>query len=105
MSTVKTLNSGNFDAETNGRICLLDFWATWCGPCKMFAPILEETAAELSDDILVGKIDVDQNTELAVRFGVRSIPSIFILKNGEIVKSFMGVQSKETLLAELKKLV
>ncbi len=71
----------------------------------MFAPILEETAAELSDDILVGKIDVDQNTELAVRFGVRSIPSIFILKNGEIVKSFMGVQSKETLLAELKKLV
>ncbi len=105
MSTVKTLNAENFDAETKGKVCLLDFWATWCGPCKMFAPILEETAAELSDDILVGKIDVDQNTELAVRFGVRSIPSIFIMKNGEIVKSFMGVQTKETLLAELKKLL
>ncbi len=101
MSTIKILDSKNFDAETKGKICLLDFWATWCGPCKMFAPVLEETAAALPDDILVGKIDVDQNTDLAVRFAVRSIPSIFIMKDGEVVKSFMGVQSKETLLAAL----
>ena len=67
----------------------------------MFAPILEETAADLPDDVLVGKIDVDQFPALAARFGVRSIPSIFIVKDGKIVRSFMGVQTKETLLNAL----
>ncbi len=105
MSAVKTLTSGNFEAETKGRICLLDFWATWCAPCKAFAPVLEEAAAELGEDILVGKINVDEDTDLAVRFGIRAIPAVFILKDGEIVKSFVGVQSKERLLDELKKLV
>lgn len=77
---------------------LVDFWATWCGPCQMFAPILDETAAALPEDILVAKIDVDQNPALAIKFGVRSIPSIFLVKDGKVVKSFMGVQTKETLL-------
>lgn len=101
MSTIKNLTDADFDAETQGKLCLLDFWATWCGPCKMFAPILEETAADLPDDVLVGKIDVDQFPALAARFGVRSIPSIFIVKDGKIVRSFMGVQTKETLLNAL----
>ncbi len=101
MSTIKNLTDADFDAETQGKLCLLDFWATWCGPCKMFTPILEETAADLPDDVLVGKIDVDQFPALAARFGVRSIPSIFIVKDGKIVRSFMGVQTKETLLNAL----
>ena len=101
MSTIKNLTDADFDAETQGKLCLLDFWATWCGPCKMFTPILEETAANLPDDVLVGKIDVDQFPALAARFGVRSIPSIFIVKDGKIVRSFMGVQTKETLLNAL----
>ena len=69
---------------------------TFCS--QMFAPILDETAADLPDDVVVAKIDVDQNPGLAVKFGVRSIPSIFIVKDGKVVKSFMGVQTKETLL-------
>lgn len=101
MSTIKNLTDADFDAETQGKLCLLDFWATWCGPCKMFTPILEETAADLPDDVLVGKIDVDQFPALAARFGVRSIPSIFIVRDGKIVRSFMGVQTKETLLNAL----
>lgn len=101
MSTIKNLTDADFDSETQGKLCLLDFWATWCGPCKMFTPILEETAADLPDDVLVGKIDVDQFPALAARFGVRSIPSIFIVKDGKIVRSFMGVQTKETLLNAL----
>ena len=98
MSEIKHLTEADFEKETAGKVCLLDFWATGCGPCQMFAPILDETAADLPDDVVVAKIDVDQNPGLAVKFGVRSIPSIFIMKDGKVVKSFMGVQTKETLL-------
>lgn len=102
MSQVKHLTNADFDAETAGKLCLLDFWAQWCGPCKMFAPILDEIAAALPDNVLVGKIDVDENTDLAIRFGVRSIPSIFIVKDGKILKSFVGVQDKARLLKEME---
>ncbi|MBR4883815.1 MAG: thioredoxin [Lentisphaeria bacterium] len=104
MSEIKHLTEADFEKETAEKVCLLDFWATWCGPCQMFAPILDETAAALPDDILVAKIDVDQNPGLAIKFGVRSIPSIFIVKDGKVVKSFMGVQTKDTLLDAIRAL-
>lgn len=76
---------------------LIDFWATWCGPCKMIAPIVEEIAAEL-DDIIVGKIDVDQEMELAMQFGITSIPTLVLMKNGEVAATMVGYRPKADIL-------
>ena len=79
---------------------LLDFWATWCGPCKMIAPIVEQIAQE-RPDITVGKIDVDQEMDLAVRFRIVSIPTLIVMKNGEVAATSVGYQSKADILALL----
>ena len=79
---------------------LLDFWAVWCGPCKMIAPIVEQIADERSD-ITVGKVDVDQEMELAVKFGITSIPTLIVLKNGEVSATSVGYRSKADILALL----
>ncbi len=76
---------------------LIDFWATWCGPCKMIAPIVEEIAAE-RDDIIVGKIDVDQEMELAMQFRVTSIPTLVLMKNGEVAATMVGYRPKADIL-------
>ena len=76
---------------------LIDFWATWCGPCKMIAPIVEEIAAQ-RDDIVVGKIDVDQEMELAVQFGITSIPTLIVMKNGEKAATMVGYRPKADIL-------
>ena len=76
---------------------LLDFWATWCGPCRMVAPIVEEIAAQ-RDDILVGKINVDEEMELAVQFGIISIPTLVVMKGGEIVNKAVGYMPKAEIL-------
>ena len=76
---------------------LIDFWATWCGPCKMIAPIVEEIAAE-RDDISVGKIDVDQEMELAMQFGITSIPTLVLMKSGEVAATMVGYRPKADIL-------
>ena len=94
------LNKENFDEPIASGTVLVDFWASWCGPCKMIAPIVEEIAAE-RPDITVGKVNVDEEMDLARRFGIASIPTILVFKNGELSKTSIGYCSKEELLALL----
>lgn len=96
------LNNDNFENEiTNGKgIALVDFYADWCGPCKMIAPIVEEIAAERTD-IKIGKINVDESPELAVKFGVMSIPTLIVFKDGEKFNVAIGYRNKQEILALL----
>jgi len=81
---------------------LVDFWAAWCGPCQMLAPVLDALAAELRGRLKVVKVDVDAQPQLAARFGVRSVPTLFVWKNGAIVDQFVGAMPKQALLARLQ---
>ncbi|QPC47162.1 thioredoxin [Mangrovibacillus cuniculi] len=89
-----------FTTETNEGLVLADFWAPWCGPCKMIAPVLEELDAELGEKVKIVKVDVDENQETAGKYGVMSIPTLILMKDGEIVDKVIGYQPKEAL-AEL----
>lgn len=93
----------NFTAETGSGLVLADFWAPWCGPCKMIAPVLEELDSEMGDKVKIVKIDVDENQETAGRFGVMSIPTLIVLKDGEVVDKVVGFQPKEALAELLSK--
>ncbi|MBN2689669.1 MAG: thioredoxin TrxA [Gammaproteobacteria bacterium] len=76
---------------------LIDFWAEWCGPCKMFAPILDEVAAEYKERVKVGKINIDENNDTPVKYGVRGIPTILLFKNGEVAATKVGALTKSQL--------
>ncbi|MBR3935311.1 MAG: thioredoxin [Oscillospiraceae bacterium] len=91
------------NAITKGP-AIVDFWATWCGPCKMIAPVIDQVAEELEGKIAVGKVDVDQCRETAMEYGVMSIPTVIYFKNGLEVKRFVGVQTKDKLLEAAKEL-
>lgn len=80
---------------------LVDFWATWCGPCKMLTPVVEEVADELSDKLVVGKLDIDENPKTTEQFGIMSVPTLLVFKKGEVVKQLVGYRPKNDLLAQL----
>ncbi len=80
---------------------LVDFWATWCGPCKMLTPVVEEVAEELSDKLVVGKLDIDENPKTTEQFGIMSVPTLLVFKNGEVVKQLVGYRPKNDLMAQL----
>ncbi len=96
------LNSGNFDAVTGEGLSLVDFWATWCGPCRMQAPVLEQLDAECGDAVKVCKVDVDEEPALARRFRVMSIPMLIALKDGQVKETRVGFQDLESLKDMLK---
>ncbi|WP_413379240.1 thioredoxin [Alkalihalobacillus sp. 1P02AB] len=89
-----------FANETSDGVVLVDFWAPWCGPCKMIAPVLEELDAEIGDTAKIVKLDVDENQQTAGKYSVMSIPTLLVFKNGEVVDQTVGFQPKEAL-AEL----
>ena len=100
--SVQTITKENFEEKVlqSEKPVLVDFWASWCGPCRMVSPIVDEIVAE-RNDIAVGKVDVDDQPELAAQFGVMSIPTLLVFKNGAVVQKTVGVQPKERLLALL----
>ena len=102
MAEIKELNAANFDETVKSGVVLGDFWAPWCNPCRMLGGILEQVAAELPADVTIGKVNIDENRDLAVKFEVMNIPRIFIYKDGKIVNDMSGVQSKPKLLDALK---
>jgi len=99
------LKSGNFDETVKEGVTLVDFWAPWCGPCRMIAPVIEELAAEYEGKATIAKVNTDEEHDLAVKFGIRSIPSILFFKDGQVVDQMVGAASKQAFAEKLDSLI
>ena len=101
------ITDGNFEKLVlkSEKLVIVDFWAEWCGPCKAITPILDEISNEFGDKVLIGKVNVDEVKELPVKYGIRSIPTLLFFSNGEITRQEVGLQSKQTLVDNITKIV
>jgi thioredoxin 1 len=100
---ILTLTDKNFQQQTKNKVVLVDFWASWCAPCRMMAPVLNDVASELSDKTHVGKVNIEQYQSLAQKYKVRNIPTLILLKNGIEINRFVGIKSKDFLLQQVQK--
>ena len=100
---VLTLTDKNFQQQTKNKVVLVDFWATWCAPCRMMAPVLNDVASQLSGNSHVGKVDIEKYQSLAQKFKVKSIPTLILFKNGVEINRFVGIKSKDFLLQQIQK--
>ena len=107
MSDILEVTDDTFEAEiVNSSIpAMVDFWAAWCGPCKMVAPVVEELAQEYDGKVKIAKMDVDQNRQTPAKFGIRNIPTLILFKGGEVAQTIIGAQPKSSIEEELKKLL
>ena len=99
------LNKDNFEQSISNGVALVDFWAEWCGSCKMQLPIIEEFSSEMDGKATVGKVNVDEQLELAQSFGIQSIPTLILFKDGKPVKKLVGLHSKESLYEEVNQVL
>jgi len=103
---ILTLTDADFDAQVSAQpLMVVDFWAEWCGPCRMIAPVLEELASQYSDRMTVGKLNVDENRQTTARFGVRSIPTLMFFRDGNRVDQVIGAHPKDTIKAKIDQLL
>ncbi len=100
---ILTLTDKNFQQKTKNKLVLVDFWASWCGPCRMMAPILNEVSDELNGNSLVGKVDIEQYQSLAQKFKVRSIPTLILFRDGKEINRFVGIKNKDFIIKQMAK--
>ncbi len=105
MSKYIELTGANFEATLAEGVSLVDFWAPWCGPCRMIAPVVEELAEDYDGKAKICKVNTDEEQDIAVKFGIRSIPTIMFFKNGEMVDQIVGAQSKQALSEKIDALL